>query len=103
MKNNSDTPTPIWRHEADRIEAQCDDRHQTYSNRLNRIEARQQQLYGDPETRTPGVLKHLQDGIAENKLIGLSTKKEIQGLKLKLAALMALIQALGLGAFQFFK
>lgn len=91
------TPPPIrlgnaQKFELDAVEKECDERNRRTGARFGKIEGRQQQLFGDPATKTGGILAQLQAGQEENKQIALSTKKEVTGIKVQLGGLLIALQ-----------
>ena len=92
-RKRTNTPAP-FQTEVQRVEAQCDERHQVYSTQLNKANGRLQQLFGDSDTKTPGLLHSIQKG-QEDLSIGLSeVKKKVQGLEVKLAIITSVIMVI---------
>jgi hypothetical protein len=87
------TPMPVLT-EVQRVEAQCDERHRHYSKRHNKTERRMQQLFGDDDTKTPGLLYSIEKNQAALKDDVAAVKTEVQGLKLKLAVITSVIMIL---------
>ena len=90
--NGKDASIPYLRMEMDRMQASCDARHGDYSVRLSRLERRSQLLFGDDDSRTPGILGQIREGQSENKAIAISVKKKVTGLEIKLAGIVAVLQ-----------
>ncbi len=99
MTRNTPPPTPtlsVWKIELERVEGQCDERHTSKSRQLNAVERRQQQLFGDPSTKTPGIIHAMQGDIKD-------IKKSLSSVVVKQAVLVAILTLLVNAAFLAYK
>lgn len=87
---------PVWKTELDRVETQCDKRHAEKSRHINKIKGRQQQLFGDESTKTPGILHDMRGDISD-------MKKSLSGVVVKQAVLVAILTLLVNAAFLAYK
>lgn len=95
------TPVPTPFTELQRVEAQCDDRHHVYSRHHAKANGRLQQLFGDDDTKTPGLLNALQKGQEELSTGLKEVKKKVHGLEFKLAGISSLVMILVQIAYHF--